>query len=184
MKPLLSLLFLALSSPAFASEKAIEFGSRLDSEKPELYIYKDIETPIPRCMNCVYFNVILNDRDTRLGTPFISKVMIVAKHPAGESIDMPRVIELNHFLSVNRHPSSPIKSNDTVTISLPAGRDTKVDDIEFEFFALARRCMNPTVPECKDDIVKLSGKFTGKDLRSLEPTDAYELSKPDSGVNN
>lgn len=173
---LLGVLLLPLMS--FAAGKSIQFGGVGTETTARVHVYIDRGDPVPKCgPNCVRYSVLV-DASTfpRDGQTTISKVVVLTSH---RDYDTDR--ELNspvlRLSSVWRHPSSPAKS-DQIVISLPLSDETRVEDLSFKLLALKEKCMNPTVPECRELEIDTQGEFSGVQLKKLQLIDVRELMRP------
>jgi len=159
MKNLFLVGILLVSGSALAGN-SLEFGERNANGVAPINVYVDANEPAPRCL-CDRFNVLVADRTGAIGGTFISKVMILA-----EGKNKTELVEAESLSALYRHPSSPAKTNQFIFEKM--GRSGFI----YTVLAMKRKCMNPTVAECKKNIVDVKGKFTSKDLSTLSPVKA------------
>ena len=167
----LFLIFLTMgfSLGTYAAD-SLQFGGLNSNGLSKVQVYVDQDEPKPRCP-CISFNVLIADRD-QIGGTYIEKVLLIIKNKKeSDGLSEPRIIELNEFNALFRHPSSPTKS-EQVSISL----DGQPKDMEFQLLAMKKQCLNPTVPECNNTIIDVEGTFTGKDVLDLPEVSANEIS--------
>lgn len=168
---------LLLGAQAFAAD-SLTFG-RVNNGVAEVQVYVDKDEGIPRCMNCVRFNVLVADRSGPVGTPFINRVLIKIKNtnPAvGEIfVNLPRVVTLEAFAALWRTPSSPAKS-DQYAISLPGS--VPVADLSFELLATRPLSLRDAAGS-QEAYVAVEGTFSGQDLLALNAVGAREIARGD-----
>src|SRR3989338_5140982 len=173
MKKIVLLALLASFPLTTSAAKSLEFGGEGSETTARLHVYVDESDPAPKCgPNCVRYSVLVDDGGP-VGTTRVEKVVVLTEHLYVEELSSP-VLRPS---SVWRHPGSAAKT-DQVIISLAFSEESAVEDLHFEVLALKRKCMNPTLAECKELEIDTQGSFSGRQLKELRPVAVKALLKP------
>lgn len=169
-------LFFAVNSFAATSLDFGGAGTHLDAK---LKVFVDQTAGQPKCMNCVSFSVLVDDLvRNSLGGTNIKDVVVLVRHPKLENAGefTPYIHRFNALSAVFRHIDSP-RMTKQFTLSLPmSGRGT-INSAEFQVLALKKRCQNPTISTCGEDLMDVIAEFKGKDVLSLDTVRPTELAR-------
>ncbi|MBI2646135.1 MAG: hypothetical protein HYW85_03760 [Deltaproteobacteria bacterium] len=156
--------------------KSLEFGGEGSETTARLHVYVDESDPAPKCgPNCVRYSVLV-DEGWRVGNTRIEKIVVLTEHPYVEDLSSP--VLHPSALWRDRHPGSPAKTDQVVISLTSASEESAVEDLHFEVLALKRKCMNPTLAECKELEIDTQGSFSGRQLKELRPVAVKALLKP------